>query len=165
MLPLAVEIVEDIQSESLPNGENQQKAMKFVELLLSGYSNEKAWRTLHPEAYDNAIAYGGQWQVRSRVKQYMNTKYVSQLLDKYSRDYWHHFLSHKIEQLEWLHSIAMDETEDTKTRLDATKIFQNFVKPPVEKLEVNHNHKVASDEEFMLRLEAKKQALFEAANS
>ncbi len=61
MLPLAVEIVEDFKLEPLPNGENQQKAMKFVELLLSGYSNEKAWRTLHLEAYKQAKNYGGQW--------------------------------------------------------------------------------------------------------
>lgn len=165
MLPLAVKIVEDIQLEPLPNGQNQQRAMNFVELLLSGYSNEKAWRTLHPEAYDKAIEYGGQWQVRSRVKQYMNTKYVSGLLDKYSRDYWHYFLSHKIEQLEWLHSVAMDETEDTKIRLDATKVFQNFVKPPTEKIEVNHNVTVDRKEEYKKMLEMRKQALFEAANS
>ena len=165
MLPLAVEIVEDIQSEPLPNGENQQKAMRFVELLLSGYSNEKAWRTLHPDAYHKAIAYGGQWQVRSRVKQYMNTKYVSQLLDKYSRDYWHHFLSHKIEQLEWLHSVAMDDNQDVKTRLDATKIFQNFVKPPTEKIEVNHNVTVDRKEEYRQMLEMRKQQLFEVANA
>ena len=164
MLPLAVEIVEEIQSESLPNGENQQKAMKFVELLLSGYSNEKAWRTLNPEAYEKALSYGGQWQVRSRVKQYMNTKYVSELLNKYSRDYWQHFLSHKIEQLEWLHSVAMDDGQETKTRLEATKIFQNFVKPPVDKLEVNHNLKVNAHEDFKKQLELRKQALFEAAN-
>ena len=165
MLPLAVEIVEDIQSESLPNGENQQKAMKFVELLLSGYSNEKAWRTLHPDAYDKALSYGGQWQIRSRVKQYMNTKYVSQLLDKYSRDYWHHFLSHKIEQLEWLHSVAMDDGQETKIRLEATKIFQNFVKPPTEKIEVNHNITLDRKDEYKKMLEMRKQQLFDVANS
>ena len=164
MLPLAVEIVEDIHSDPLPNGENQKKAMRFVELLLSGYSNEKAWRTIHPEGYDKTLSYGGQWQIRSRVKQYMNTKYVSALLGKYSRDYWHHFLSHKIEQLEWLHTVAMDDKEEMKIRLDATKIFQNFVKPPTDKFEVNHNVKVTSTEEFKKQLEITKQALFEAAN-
>ena len=74
------------------------------------------------------------------------------------------FLAHKIEQLEWLHTVAMDDGQETKTRLEATKIFQNFVKPPVDKLEVNHNVTVDRKEEYRKLLEERKQVLFEMAN-
>ena len=52
MLPQRVSFAVEVGADdNLPSGGRQSNAMKFVGMLLSGYSNERAYETLFPERY------------------------------------------------------------------------------------------------------------------
>jgi len=150
--------------DKLPVGIRQSNAMKFVDMLLSGYSNERAYETLFPDRY---IKYSSKnrREIRYRIREYMKSKYVQEYLTKYQKEYWTAYLDKKIEQLDWLHDTAMNEEEPTRVRLEAVKLFQNIVVPPKEDLtiKVNHNHFV--NDEFKASLAQKKKDLYHMANS
>ena len=164
-LPQRVNFAIEVGAEDkLPVGVRQSNAMKFVDMLLSGYSNEKAYESLFPDRY---IKYSSKnrREIRYRIREYMKSKYVQEYLTKYQKEYWTAYLDKKIEQLDWLHETAMNEEEPTRVRLEAVKLFQNIVVPPKEDLTISVKHKHTADEEFKAMLQRRQQALYDMANS
>lgn len=164
-LPERVSFAVEVGAEDkLPVGIRQLNAMKFVDMLLSGYSNEKAYENLFPDRY---IKYSSKnrREIRYRIREYMKSKYVQEYLTKYQKEYWTAYLDKKIEQLDWLNDTAMNEEEPTRVRLEAVKLFQNIVVLPKEDLtiKVNHNHLV--NDEFKAMLAQKQHELYIMANS
>ena len=72
----AIEVGAD---DKLPVGVRQSNAMKFVDMLLSGYSNEKAYENLFPDRY---LKYSSKnrREIRYRIRVYMKSKYVQEYL-------------------------------------------------------------------------------------
>lgn len=141
--------------------------LKYVDLVFSGMSREEAYAMVYPDKYqemvDNAkkkrIHLGR--HVKSKINQFESTPKIKGLFAHGSDKYWTSFIGLRTKILNKLGRDALDESNDIKDQLNASKLFLGAVPMMDKTLKVDVKVRLSDDEDFIRQLQDKKKLLMD----
>lgn len=153
----------------LPNKLNEEQAVEYVGLIYQGVERVKAYEQVFPDRYNRIKnkAIKDRRDVRqtviSAINVYEGGKYVNSLLQLGAEKVYTRFISKKMILLDKMYDVAMDENNDMKHRLVATKTFLTHIPElqQTQKVEVEVNVKDA----FKEKLAERQKMLYSLANN
>lgn len=154
----------------LPATDSQRYAVKYVNLVYSGMTKEKAYGTVFPDRVANLKNKASErdvsasYMVKADVQKYETGKYVRELYKLTQESYWTMFIDKRTRVLNKMADKALDDDLDFKDQLGAAKVFLSHVPDAQKEDKVIHEVKLSEDTKFIAQLEAKKRQLYAVAN-
>ena len=159
--------------KNLPNvngDEFKENCAIYTELVFTKVSKEEAFKMVFKDKYEKIIRDSNGSKLLEKallnkgIQQLERTKFMQECFYTANKHWWMKFLGKKQDVYEKLYDTAMDEAESTQNRLNASKIFLQFIPDAPKEDKVVVEVKVGSDE-FKDMLLEKKRALYNAANN
>lgn len=155
---------------SVNGDEYKEQCAYYTELVFTKMNKIEAFKKAFPDRYKDALDKTGgnpsvvNANIAKEINKIERSKFVQECFYSANKHWWMKFLGKKQDIYEKLYDTAMDDEESTQNRLNASKIFLQFIPDAPKEDKVIVEVKVGSDE-FKDMLLEKKRALYNAANN
>lgn len=153
----------------MPKNTSQKDAVDYVALVYQGVDRVDAFAQVFPHRYKKFVdkAKDDNRNVKKTVmyavSQYENGKYLNSLFSAGNEHYFKHFISMKTNMLNEMYKVGMDEGNDMRDRLSASKIFLTHIPEPDKT--INYKVEVSVEDTFAKKLEERQKQLYSIANN
>lgn len=149
--------------------EFKESCAYYTELIFTKTDKREAFKKAFPDKYQLAIerACGNPNLIEAKIKKGINqvesSAFMQECFYAANKHWWMKFIHKKNDIYEKVYDTATDDTESTRDRLNAAKIFLQFAPDTPKEEKITVEVKVGSDEFKNMLLEKKKQ-IHNAAN-
>ena len=153
----------------IPTRTDEKKAVEYVGLVYQGIDKVEAYNQVFPDRHDRIKkkAIADRRNVRATIMYYISAyergKYVTSLYEVAAKNFFIHFVDKKFNLLNEMYNIGMNQEEDMKHRLNASKIFLS--ESPDAPKEITHKIEVDVKADFKSKLAERQKALYSIANN